>query len=127
MKPAQSIVWVLAVAMSGCQMTQRTPQDETTADVEPVAEAPKSDQPVAVMGRLVAFRDDLATVNRGSVDGLHKGQVVPIYHGALHLANLELLDVAPGWASGIVIDQRFTPKVGDVVVIPPRPDAAESP
>ncbi|MFW6132844.1 MAG: hypothetical protein ACOC8F_03030 [Planctomycetota bacterium] len=115
MRAAHCTAVLLALA-AGCR-TAPSPAPAPPADAARRPDKPTT-RPSFVVGRIVALRGDVAAINVGRIRGLAVGDAVPVYHGPLHLANIDLVRVQATSASGIVIDRRFTPRVGDEVLVP---------
>lgn len=91
------------------QLASRAPAEDERA--EPTARAPAS----AINGTVTAVRNDMASVNIGSVKGIKKGMTLYIYRGDHFIAHLRIIDVDDAESTGQVFDARdgATPKAGD--------------
>lgn len=133
MKTAYCLLFAIAVA--GCQNGDPSPGPEPEPpgperpdlSVEPApspepAPAPRRApdvEPGVLVGEITALRHDTASINLGRAQGLTPGIELPVRRGALRIATLQIERVEIVSAAGILIDQEFSPRRGDVVLFEP--------
>ena len=76
-------------------------------------------EPGVLVGEITALRHDTASINLGRAQGLTPGIELPVRRGALRIATLQIERVEIVSAAGILIDQEFSPRRGDVVLFEP--------
>ena len=75
--------------------------------------------PPKIVGKIVAIRNDIASIDVGSAQGVRENMRMVITHNARFVGYLEIYEVDPGAAAGIVKDKQVEPQVGDTVSFPP--------
>lgn len=91
------------------QLAARMPAEDEQAEPPPPASP--------ISGTITAVRNDMASVNIGSVKGIKKGLTLYIYRGDHFIAHLRIIDVDDAESTGQIFDPRdgATPKAGDKV------------
>ncbi len=64
-------------------------------------------------GTITAVKNDLASLNIGSASGVEKDMEFIIYRGENFVAHLQIADVGVADSTGIILDRKQEPKVGD--------------
>jgi hypothetical protein len=76
-----------------------------------------------ITGTVIAVKDDLASIDVGSAQGVKSGMKMLIYRGAQMIGYLQIEVVDAGESAGIVKDKQYEPQKGDQVAWPlPRTD-----
>lgn len=70
---------------------------------------------VRVEGTVTAVRDNLASINIGSANGVRKGMRMIVFRGAQFVSYLQIDDVDVNAAAGVIVDKRLAPLQGDKV------------
>jgi len=93
------------------QLAARAPAEDEQG--EPTVTTPVS----PISGTITAVRNDMASVNIGSVKGIKKGMTLYIYRGDHFIAHLRIIDFDDAESTGQIFDARdgATPKAGDKV------------
>ncbi|MCK4300640.1 MAG: hypothetical protein KAX80_13950, partial [Planctomycetes bacterium] len=101
------------------QLTQLQEAYDILAAKVPAEE--QQDQPTTavsqISGTVTAVRNDMASVNIGSVKGIKKGMTLYIYRGEHFIAHLRIIDVDDAESTGQIFDPRegASPQAGDKV------------
>ncbi len=68
---------------------------------------------VKIDATITAVKNDLASLNIGSASGVEKDMEFIIYRGENFVAHLRIADVGVADSTGIILDRKQEPKVGD--------------
>jgi len=93
------------------QLASRAPAEDEQA------ESTATTAVAQITGTVTAVRNDMASVNIGSVKGIEKGMTLYLYRGEHFIAHLRIIDVDDAESTGQIFDARegATPKAGDKV------------
>lgn len=84
---------------------------------QPISPAPSAAAGPKITGTITAVRDNMASINIGSVKGVREGMTLYVYRDDHFVAHLEIIEVSDTEATGRIFDPRQgeAPQTGDKV------------
>jgi TolA-binding protein len=90
-----------------------------TVQLLPVPVAAGGSRAPKIVGKIIAIRNDIASINVGKAQGVRVGMKMVITQNARFVGYLQIEEVDTSESAGIVKDKQFDPQVGDQVAYPP--------